>query len=391
MMKAAITLVVGAALSLSAHAGIEECSLNGESVSPSNGSTTAGKTGVMRCKDRESGEMLNERELKHGVFMGLERFYRNGKLQRERYINEKGNSHGKAKEFAANGQLILEENYVNAQERGISQRWNEKGQLIEVRFRGENPDEKAMLRFNPDKSLAEFECGKKPLLGNYANDAEYCGFKGKPVTTKLYSEAGKLRSEFVLQNGEAQRAVFYRQDGSTESIDEVSNGKRSEKQFFANGKLRREKAWFNANRPLIIEREAEYHESGSKTQERLYQQVEKEGRKYAELRQETQFYLNGQNKTLVKYSYEAKNEIRDSQSFYDNGKLSEQGRSISEGRYNRRYVGIHQFFSNEGKLQRELHYDDQGKMQRERVWDANGKLQSDDLLFEDGSRKAYGK
>lgn len=389
-MKTIVLLLLGSTMCLTAQAGIEDCSLNGESVSASNGHTTAGKTGIMRCKDRDTGEMLSERELKNGVFMGLERFYRNGKLARERYVNEKGNSHGKAKEFAANGQVLLEENYVNAQERGISQRWNEKGQLIEVRYRGEAADEKAMVRFNPDKTLAELECGKKPWLGNYANDAEYCGFKAK-ATTKLYSEAAKLRSEFILVNGEAQRATYYRNDGSIESVEEITNGKRTEKQYFGNGKIRREKAWFNASRPLILERETEYHESGSKIAEKLYQLSEKEGRKLSELRQDSSYYLNGQNKTLIKYSFEGKNEIRDVQLFHDNGKLSEQGRSISEGRYSRRYVGVHQFFNNEGKLQREAHYDDQGRLQRERIWDASGKLQSDDLLFEDGSRKAYSK
>lgn len=386
-----LTLLLASLFNAPAMAKIEECNLNGESVSLSHGGTTAGKTGLVRCKDRESGEMMYERELKNGVFMGLDRFYKNGKLYRERYINEKGNNHGKLKEFAANGQLVLEENYVNGQERGISQRWTEKGGLLEVRFRGENPDDKARVRFNPDKSLAELDCGKTALLGNLANDAEYCGFKAKAVTTKLYNETGQLRSEFVLLNGEKQKASYYRLDGNLESVEEIVQGKRSEKLYFPNGKLRREKLWFNASRPLIIERETEFHESGPKLSEKLYLMSERDGRKLSDIRLETAYFLNGQTKSQVKFSYDAKTETRDTQFFHDNGKLAEQGRVIYEGRYRNRYVGVHQFFNTEGKLQREAHYDEQGKLQRERIWDNSGKLLSDELLFEDGSRKAYSK
>ncbi len=391
MKYSLVVLLISSCFCAPAMAKIEECTLNGETVSLSHGGTTAGKSGIVRCKDRESGEMMYEREVKNGVFMGLDRFYKNGKLYRERQVNEKGNNHGKLKEFATNGQLVLEENYLNGQERGISQRWTDKGSLLEVRYRGENYDDKARVRFNPDKSLAELECGKSALLGSVANDAEYCGFKSKAVTTRLYSEAGQLRSEFVLLNGEKQKATYYRNDGTPESVEEVLQSKRSEKIYYANGKLRREKLWFNASRPLLIERESEFHESGAKLTEKLYQQNEKEGRKFSELRQESSYFLNGQLKSLIKYSYDGKSEIRDTQFYHDNGKLAEQGRVAYEGRYRARYVGIHQFFSSEGKLQREVHYDENGKIQRERIWDNAGKLLSDELLFEDGSRKAFSK
>ena len=61
---------------------VQDCELNGQSVNPANGSTTAGRTGLMRCKDRDSGELQREQELKAGVFMGLVRFYEKGKLAR---------------------------------------------------------------------------------------------------------------------------------------------------------------------------------------------------------------------------------------------------------------------------------------------------------------------
>ena len=52
---------------------VESCELNGEHVNPNNGNTTAGKTGLMRCRDGEGGAVLREQELKGGVFMGVVR------------------------------------------------------------------------------------------------------------------------------------------------------------------------------------------------------------------------------------------------------------------------------------------------------------------------------
>lgn len=44
-----------------AHA-VQDCEMNGQHVNPSNGSTTAGKTGIMKCRDRDSGKLVREEE-----------------------------------------------------------------------------------------------------------------------------------------------------------------------------------------------------------------------------------------------------------------------------------------------------------------------------------------
>ena len=53
-----------------AHA-VQDCELNGQAVNPANAATTAGKTGVMRCKDRDSGQLVREQQVQGGTFMGL--------------------------------------------------------------------------------------------------------------------------------------------------------------------------------------------------------------------------------------------------------------------------------------------------------------------------------
>jgi len=41
---------------------VESCELNGQHVNPSNGNTTAGKSGLMRCRDGEGGPVVREQE-----------------------------------------------------------------------------------------------------------------------------------------------------------------------------------------------------------------------------------------------------------------------------------------------------------------------------------------
>ncbi|MEO6856481.1 MAG: hypothetical protein ABI410_22895, partial [Rhodoferax sp.] len=101
-----ITAFCAALLCVGAAHAIQDCELNGESVNPNNGNTTAGKTGLMRCKDRDSGQLAREQELQNGRFMGLDRYYQKGKLQRERNVNERGNNHGLMRDFAPDGTVL---------------------------------------------------------------------------------------------------------------------------------------------------------------------------------------------------------------------------------------------------------------------------------------------
>jgi hypothetical protein len=59
---------------------VERCELNSQSVNPSNGSTTAGKSGLMRCRDGDGGPVVREQELQNGVFMGVVRYFKDGEL-----------------------------------------------------------------------------------------------------------------------------------------------------------------------------------------------------------------------------------------------------------------------------------------------------------------------
>src|SRR5215203_5584766 len=118
---------------------VESCELNGQHVNPDNGNTTAGKTGVMRCRDGEGGPVVREQELQAGVFKGMVRYYRDGQLEKDYRVNERGNRDGVAREYArgeagAKQRLVREETYRDGRTVGIARSWYPNGQLRRVSF-----------------------------------------------------------------------------------------------------------------------------------------------------------------------------------------------------------------------------------------------------------------
>ena len=130
---------------------MQDCEINGESVNPNNGNTTRGKTGLMRCKDRDTGVIQREQELRDGQNIGIVRFYKDGKLAKEHSVNEKGNMEGRAREFAANGQVVFDATYVNSNRVGISRGFHENGQPRRVTFYSDKSDDR---RTAVDEELA---------------------------------------------------------------------------------------------------------------------------------------------------------------------------------------------------------------------------------------------
>ena len=70
---------------------MQDCEINGIAVNPANGNTTVGKTGLMRCRDRDTRELVREQQIQSGTFMGLVRLYESGRLVKEYSVNARGN------------------------------------------------------------------------------------------------------------------------------------------------------------------------------------------------------------------------------------------------------------------------------------------------------------
>src|SRR4051812_38973599 len=84
----------------------QDCELNGERVNPDNGATYAGKTGMMRCVDRETRKPLGEEEYRNGRAIGYRKSVDMfGKTSIGNY-NEQGNRDGAYKELDAEGNLL---------------------------------------------------------------------------------------------------------------------------------------------------------------------------------------------------------------------------------------------------------------------------------------------
>jgi antitoxin component YwqK of YwqJK toxin-antitoxin module len=374
------------ALSGAAAHAVQDCELNGERVNPANGNTTQGNTGVMRCKDRDSGELQREQELRNGVFMGAVRYYDRGKLAKEHSVNAKGNLHGRAREFYPDGQVLREATYDDAHEVGLVRSFHPNGQLRRVAFYDDPGGERASAEFTPAGQLSALRCADKPLLAPALDDARLCGFgAGAPSQVELFDAKGGLRARMAFVAGKRVRSERLYDNGKPQSIEELTGTQRVEQRFSSEGVKRYELAALVVERGSIKQREAEYSERGSLVREQRWNPA-------GAAMSDDSFYLNGQPRSTTVYSGEGLARVADITEFHDNGQRAAQGRFSAPAPRGRLLpIGLHRRFDDAGRIQSESAYDDKGRVMRERTWDANGQPDRDDEVFPDGSRRAYAK
>lgn len=391
-----LTLLPGAALA------VQVCELDGRHVNPANGSTTAGKTGLMRCRDGEAGPVVREQELRNGVFMGLVRYYKDGVLQREYSVNERGNRDGLAREFAATpgaaNPLLREETLRNGTTVGLVRRWHADGTLRRAGFHADDGREQAVAEFNAQGQLAELRCGPLPRLAPAADDAAWCGHAAGAATVPLFGADGRLRGRVAHERGELRRSESFWGNGQPREQVEIGPEGGTERRFAEDGTRQRELQWVGVatggrtGRVTVLDRE--FHErGGTLVRERRWQPpADADGRAPILLLSDKRWYLNGQLREASEATAPVDGRpARRETSFHDNGQPSATGLWLSGGRNERQASGVHQRFDATGRLRLERHHDAQGRVAREREFDAGGQLQRDDELFEDGSRKASGR
>lgn len=368
-----------------AHA-VQDCELNGESVNPYHGGTTAGKTGIMRCKDRDSGLPTREQELQGGKFMGLVRYYKDGKLQREYSVNERGNQHGRSRDFAPFGQVLRDSVYDNGSQMGLARSFHANGQLQRIVFYGPREGgsiEQAYAEFNESGQLQALRCGDKPLLAPPADDARWCGFSGGTSQLDLFSGKGVLKGRSSYLVGKRVRHETLGEGGKPDYQEEFSGSTRTERHFNNAGAKRREIQWQLDGKTSVREREQEFADSGALTRDRRWSA----GKPVSD----QSYYLNGQPRSKTEYGGEGDAAWLQITEFFDSGKTAATGRFNASNRYRQLPLGTHQRFNEAGKLVAESSYDERGRITRERSWDDEGKPLRDDAVFEDGSRKAYSR
>lgn len=384
------SLVAAPALS---HA-VQACDIAGQSVNPNNGNTTAGKTGLMRCRDGEGGPLMREEELQNGKFMGLVRRFRDGVLEREYSTNDKGNREGRAREFAATpgatNPVLRDETLRNGTTVGLARTWLPSGTLKRVSFHGDDGREQAVAEFTPQSKLADLRCGPQALLAPDADDATWCGHRGKgPVTVELFATNGTLRSRLTHERGERRKIETLWDNGRLrdESIIEPAGG--NERRFSAEGVKRLERVWVtqtaNGRSTRVTTLEQEFHDSGTLVHERRWVPTERG----SELQLEQHWYLNGQPREKFEYFQQDGQPARRETRFHDNGRVSLEGVSFVKGRYDMQATGTQKGFDEQGRLRFERFHDERGRVNRERELDETGRVLRDEALFEDGSRKAF--
>ena len=369
--------------SLSAFA-VQDCELNGEHVNPANGYTTEGKTGMMKCRERDSGVLVREQELRAGKFVGVVRYYnRDGKLEREYSVNEKGNRDGIAREFFPNGRVLREETYRNGSTVGAARTWHANGALKRIAVRADDGrSDIAEAEFNDRGQLRELRCTDRPVMGKDADDKAWCGHGARePVVRELYSDEGEPSGRVAHLDGRMTLSESFWDNGKLHDQRELSKGGSVERSFSREGVKRRETRWVAAERGRTKEMEQEFHESGTLVRERRWQGGELAGEKT--------WYLNGQLQADYRYAKRDGAAICDVAEYHDNGKRSREGSFRLSYGYLDRPVGPVRGFDTEGRLRQEVEYDANGRLKRERELDEKGSVVRDDAVFEDGSRKAY--
>jgi antitoxin component YwqK of YwqJK toxin-antitoxin module len=367
-----------------------QCEIGGQAVNPANGNTTAGKTGLMRCRDSE-GRMQREEELRDGSFVGVRTFHDRDGGKRTGNVNERGNRDGPQREYWPDGTLKREEIAADGETVGISRSFfrNGKPERIsrspekgESRGTGANPS----LEFNEAGQLTRISCGAT----NNLKEAEVpCGHAGR-AETDLHSVRGEVVARETYAAGRLIKRLAYR-NGQPVSQMEISGALRVEKSFHPDSAtLRTERSIaLDADGRMRRPREGRDREFAASGQ--LLHEVE--WRDGVAVR-ETAWYMNGSKRTEIERPRSAESSAATADAlatlreYWDNGRLRvEEQRRIGSGGVLDRPAGTRRVFRESGSLQSEVVFHPRGWRERQKDFDEAGRLVSEDEYFEDGSRK----
>ena len=360
----AVALCAGNALAL------RDCEINGQHVNPDNGSTYAGKTGIMKCRDRDSGKLVLEEEYRDGRAIGYRKMVDfQGNTVIGNY-NERGNRDGEAKRYDADGVLVAEERYIDGSTAGVQTAYHKNKQIRRRSFDEPRKGTLASLEYNERGQMSELRCADKPLLGD---DRVLCGFDGKISDVTLYNGKGDIIAKARYENGKRLATEVFAKPGVVARSEEVQGERRVTRQNFAEGPLRLETVTVGDRR----ESEQEYARSGQPVRETRWQ----DGR----TSEEKLWYLNGQPRRTTRWEHDGSRVLAKSDEFWDSGKL--RARTVRDER--RGYVGLQQAFNEDGTPESESLYENGVLVSRKGY--KNGRLVLEEEYFEDGSRKSVRK
>lgn len=383
------TFCVALAWSAAASAQPLACEIGGAHVNPSSGSTTAGKTGIMRCRDSDA-RLQREEELRDGKFVGMRAFYERDGGKRVGNVNEKGNRDGLQREFWPDGTLKREETAVDGSTIGVVRTFYASGKpqrIAHVAAREDAVPDNA-VEYHENGQFARLSCAPKIRLKETEGP---CGFPDK-AQSGIYSARGELVARETYEQGRLRERITLR-NGKMQANLEQTDAMRIERSYFPESgtlRLERRTALDPDGRPL-----------------RLREGLEKEFTPSGQLLRETQWraglaardgewYQNGQKKLDVARTVIRDNGVDRVQSdlrhYWDNGKLrSEEQRLANGNALPGRVVGTQRQYREDGSLRQEGEFNAGGWRERLREFDQAGNVTSDEAFFEDGSRKSQSR
>lgn len=368
-----------------AQAAAQHCEINGSPVNPSNTRNIRGKTGLMRCTDPESGALQREQEVQNGKLVGLVRSFEGGQLLKEYSVNLRGNTHGRAREFAPGGQVLRDTVYDNGAIVGVSRHFYPNGQLQRGTVYNAAGAEIGAVEFTPNGQLSNLHCADKPMMAPTFDDLRACGFSGSASQLEFFSPTGTLRARARYQAGKRIGLDTLRDNGKLARQEEFTAMQRTERTFAPDGTKRREMLWNIAGANPVPEREQEFSPAGVLVRERRWTA--------GEMSSELTYYLNGQLRRKAEYKDTGvgTSRILAMSEFYDTGTLSSEGAFANTSRYALTPVGVHRRYDPSGKLRSEATYDERGRVTRERSFDDAGQPLGDDAALDEGARKLFTK
>lgn len=366
-----LAALLSALLCANAHA-VFNCELNGESVSRSNGNTTAGKSGLMRCTDDTGNVRRLDQTLRDGRFVGPVVMVLADGERREYSVNERGNRDGVARTFDSKGTLRREENLEDGTAVGLQKKFAEAGHLEELHF-ALGRRTVLTIAYLADGTLSELRCAPVTLV---PQDRELCGHGGRASEVTLYRAPGQPSGSVSFLKGQMQRQTVLDREGRLVRTEELKDGRRIKRVFYPSGQPRSEANFIERDPNSSEGREGtsrEWAESGQLTQVSTWaggheQRIE-------------QWYLNGQRKVRQEIRREGRNQERTTESFWDNG----QPAAVNHER-NGRLWRWQKYFSEDGVLLREDEHGERGLLLQRKHYDAQGALVREERFLEDGSR-----
>jgi len=324
------------------NAWARRCEVDGVAVNPDNGSTTAGKTGILKCY-RDDGTLWHEQELRDGQYLGLDRMVRDDGSVSERQINANGNTEGLAREFYPGGKLKQEGQYRNGDAVGLTKSYHFDGRLAALHFYPKAGAQAAVaIEYNRDGSLHDLRCGTQSLI---EEDRALCGF-GKSVTHELRDANGNLREKRSYRDGKAVSGESFDRQGRRRDAFERDDRRSVERRYFETGEV--------ASESTIVDG---YEVAAS------------------------QWYMNGKLKSRVSREAALRQPRSSVEHYRDTGVLQTREELVGHRR-------IHEErFDEAGLRNEEFSYDDDGRPTTHRKFAADGQLVLEEAFYPDGSRK----